>query len=1549
MVKMSKTKKITALVLCLGIMLSFSMLLVMDGPLAQAKTSLPGVEEIKLNKSDFNILELAPAANQGSVGYYVPGQEPIANWKQTAAGKGLDERREYLKKLFSDMSAAGLIGNGEYAPLRGKILSGSVENKDAIWFREYLPWEAPETTDGSIVLNHSETAKATGNIEDVGAGKGDYTAGGYSLLEEPNGSYKQHVVGFVPGDGKDLDSYYYDVEFEPVEDGAPVDDGELIYVEAQPGQSKDLTVKIGEKEIALHCLGVKGDPGFPIMVRGLPHYKAVFDRPFATYDENDHPYRAVSTGFDRVDDNTGWFAANAEAKKLTYVGKNKGSIKFTPGDGEEYTIEYSEVFYRGGFENNNWFLKYVFDWEENEPAPGIAVTTVTPEQLPKDLSDVDMIVLTGGFVPNGTASAFAGDITEEAQAAVKEFAEANKPVIVDIGLSTKLQSKEHKNLSTLVQKLAEKTGGKVGVNGSVYIYSAPLATSDFATPFEPAQYLNSDSPFFDVYAEIDYENFLRKQAKPDIDEKELLSETVSMASAIRYTLNYANSRGALAKTSLSVLEIQPRTGSENETLELKKNVAKWSGLEPGNIKITTMSTSEFIGKIEDLSETYDLIYIGDSLGGFDTRENGTIANYTDDNMDGLLYTNIGDTVVAGADEDTIWGWDIIYRRLYKKGGWDLSGLLDRDYTNTSHTSQISANDTSRTFRLSGNDLTEAKMEELTAFVQAGYPIVVGKGLTTMRVDADNTAKNGSASAGYSTIGVRGNFSAVTTWDPAYTEMTVRVQQESGSTATVSNGKVTLYVNGAEAETVNFYNGDPVKFKISSYEDGTEVFYTIEATQLRLNLLGWRFNVNAEISTTAQSAKYTFKKGISNGLVDGNSYMYKLLKETSQGQFENVVAEENLNEEAYAQFRRYLNLSKPVIDFTGGGKPTEYNENNKVSLTADGQGNYNLEYTFTINNATDPDPASTGYLCRMYVDLNGDGRHTSDELLDGVRVYEESASGPSIAQGSLRAGVRYCAVRQLPAGLRGVIPWKLEIVKAGAEHIHASETGFSYIKPDEPVKINILQINTSLSGRGLDLSAAFADKRSNFGKLVSETIPAANGEPTYHVVGDYAISVETKTAATADFTRLNEYDMLILGFDDCWQELSADAAKAVVEYIETGKAVLFSHDTSSFSFLPDAEFKLSSQTYRQQDRVYNTAYWNYNFNTILRDAVGLDRYGVTSEAYGKIKRNSPVTNNYSGTDDSKKQEILNAGYSIAWQPSSLGGGTTVPETQGLNNWLLMRYYISGGKAVSGLGLNTQSSKMFETTTVSQVNKGQITTYPFNVNLKEFGGSWAGNIAKTHNQYFQLNMNSDDIVVWYCLSGDTYSRLSNDVMNSYYIYSRGNVTYTGMGHTPDGVTESEAKLFVNTMVAAYRIAQPGAGVDFTDSEGVKDDAIGLIIPADGDSLISTDGSKEESRRVYFVVTDDSIGAKKINVSFGFSKDDAPLTLTVYNKLNRPTAQGSLVSGEVYYVLVDDIMKMPGFSANEAQTLYIKATIKQEGQPEKTGTDSIPIYKFSLFSLS
>ena len=61
---------------------------------------------------------------------------------------------------------------------------------------------------------------------------------------------------------------------------------------------------------------------------------------------------------------------------------------------------------------------------------------------------------------------------------------------------------------------------------------------------------------------------------------------------------------------------------------------------------------------------------------------------------------------------------------------------------------------------------------------------------------------------------------------------------------------------------------------------------------------------------------------------------------------------------------------------------------------------------------------------------------------------------------------------------------------------------------------------------------------------------------------------------------------------------------------------------------------------------------------------------------------------------------------------------------------------------------------------------------------------------------------------------YSESPNDARNNYYFYSKGNVIYTGAGHSKvDG--DEEIQLFINAMVAAANVTAVKPEVDFVDT--------------------------------------------------------------------------------------------------------------------------------------
>ncbi len=155
--------------------------------------------------------------------------------------------------------------------------------------------------------------------------------------------------------------------------------------------------------------------------------------------------------------------------------------------------------------------------------------------------------------------------------------------------------------------------------------------------------------------------------------------------------------------------------------------------------------------------------------------------------------------------------------------------------------------------------------------------------------------------------------------------------------------------------------------------------------------------------------------------------------------------------------------------------------------------------------------------------------------------------------------------------------------------------------------------------------------------------------------------------------------------------------------------------------------------------------------------------------------------------------------------------------------------------------------------TQTNEGQIASYPFQVSTK-IGGSRKKyiDIAASNCPYIQLNMEDDDIVVWYSVyrEAETYSdgrspfdvcNIMNDGTNNYYIYNKGNVTYSGVGQCQGKLKEDEYKLFMNTMVAAYRAsAQATEPVIMNKDKSIENGKDYLYV--DYDATLKKDQSTE-----------------------------------------------------------------------------------------------------------
>ncbi|RED61707.1 DUF5057 domain-containing protein [Cohnella lupini] len=162
-------------------------------------------------------------------------------------------------------------------------------------------------------------------------------------------------------------------------------------------------------------------------------------------------------------------------------------------------------------------------------------------------------------------------------------------------------------------------------------------------------------------------------------------------------------------------------------------------------------------------------------------------------------------------------------------------------------------------------------------------------------------------------------------------------------------------------------------------------------------------------------------------------------------------------------------------------------------------------------------------------------------------------------------------------------------------------------------------------------------------------------------------------------------------------------------------------------------------------------------------------------------------------------------------------------QGNQNWITYFQQSTGqSENKTNMGLNAPQTS----TTTKKVNEGLLTRFPFNISDIET------KVNTTHDQYFRLKLEDEDLIPWYNITGGT--RDNDDSWNHYYTYSYGNVTYSGTGHTNSNFPDWEQKLFVNTMYRAF-IGSNHAPTVTVDSPADYS-ASGNVIPSYNDILVS-----------------------------------------------------------------------------------------------------------------
>ncbi len=453
--------------------------------------------------------------------------------------------------------------------------------------------------------------------------------------------------------------------------------------------------------------------------------------------------------------------------------------------------------------------------------------------------------------------------------------------------------------------------------------------------------------------------------------------------------------------------------------------------------------------------------------------------------------------------------------------------------------------------------------------------------------------------------------------------------------------------------------------------------------------------------------------------------------------------------------------RPVL--TLNSQPVQYD-----GTDASYQTNTSLGYNFSINNQT----TANNMTVKLYLDLNGDGIYKSaNDYADPSELESETDN--------LNSGTGYTLNYRLPDSFVGLMPWKLELTDStGAKSYVTGATAFKASSPAGELQIHVLQLepSTTISSNAQDNHLSIYSLSNVNGQNLLHKADVYNIQVTEMYIKDFnaayanltgtqtpqpasaIVNGQTTTAPTA----LNgNYDMVIMGFADVYggqtysDLTNTNSIKALQSFINTNQSVLLTHDTLSFS--PD--YLPGSYDPNNPSNV-NAKGYGYNITKYFRDVVGQQRYFQSPTTYQDPMPNSSKP-------------------SFGW-----------------SNYALAR---------NNSGVNNDNQTFQTTTQVHKLNDNLVTQFPFVL----------GDIpvSPTHFQYYQLNLEDERVVPVYTLTNDSGSTIYNqpgDGRNDYYTYTKGNITYSGTGHSlVNGLPEEE--MFVNTMIKASRGANHAPTLD------------------------------------------------------------------------------------------------------------------------------------------
>ncbi|MBU5488059.1 DUF5057 domain-containing protein [Clostridium sp. MSJ-8] len=510
----------------------------------------------------------------------------------------------------------------------------------------------------------------------------------------------------------------------------------------------------------------------------------------------------------------------------------------------------------------------------------------------------------------------------------------------------------------------------------------------------------------------------------------------------------------------------------------------------------------------------------------------------------------------------------------------------------------------------------------------------------------------------------------------------------------------------------------------------------------------------------------------------------------------------------------LDNASPVV--TIKQQPKSYKDMSTIET------NRNIKIGFTVKG-----DSSKKYKAKLYIDSNNDGQFLDDEskknnceavALVDVNNIDESE-------------VNYIEYT-VPHTFVGYLSWKLVVFEAKDGDVNDKFTDDStriktYVTGNCAYKADSSETNSTINVLQLLPDNATVTLNMSTGKVKNNTEDTSFKNKLDDVKNKLGIDIQVTAIKMSEFTskidksglsakeyanslinnEANDYgkkfDMIVIGFGDnatlaAGDVFSTKSVEVLQECNNMKMALMFTHDTISLNVLDEVDFyDVKYSKYSDKGYVNPTQYYCNNVAPSKTLTQGF------KNLVGQSVYEDPFDSSTWGDE-----HYLTVGTGLKNRKDELIGGNadglaSLGATPFAN---LMLYSYNGGFDTED---GDPTTKGTQTKKVIGVNEAQITSYPYNLNdklgrdytksdvSKNQVNSNCMDIAMTHTQWYQLNLEKEDLVPWINLYGTPMNM--GDSRNAYYTYNIGNITYSGSGHS-DITGEAELELFINTIIKA-----------------------------------------------------------------------------------------------------------------------------------------------------